>query len=112
TRVVSLFNRGGIDPDTLGGEVLLEDEKELELAGKLLQFPEVLQGVADKGLPNILCHYLFELAGLFSSFYEACPILNNPQEAERNSRLNLAWVTARTLKTGLGLLGIKTVERM
>lgn len=112
TRVVSLFNRGKIDPLTLGGGVLLTDEKELELAGKLLQFPETLQGVMYKGLPNILCNYLFELAGLFSSFYEACPILTNPSELQKNSRLNLAWLTARTLKSGLDLLGIRTVEKM
>ncbi len=112
TRVVSLFSKGDVDPASLTGEFFLNDEKELELAGKLLQFPETLHSVADKGLPNILCNYLYELSGFFSSFYEACPILNNPSSREKNSRLGLAWQTARTLDTGLGLLGIKTVSRM
>lgn len=112
TRVKSLFSKGNIDPATLGKNISLTDEKELELAAKLLQFPEILHSVVSKGMPNILCTYLFELAGLFSSFYEACPILSNEDEIERNSRLSLSLQTARTLHTGLGLLGIKTVERM
>ncbi len=60
-------------------------------------------------MPHILCQYLYELAGSFSSFYEACPILN-AEETTKNSRLKLA-LTAKTLKQGLDLLGIKTVER-
>lgn len=112
TRVISLFSRSGVDPAQLCGPIVLDDDKEQELAAKLLQFPEILHSVAEKGLPNILCSYLFELAGLFSSFYEACPILTAEQDAQKNSRLALAWLTARTLKSGLGLLGIRTLKRM
>ena len=60
---------------------------------------------------NILCNYLYELAGLFMSFYEHCPILTGAQ-THKMSRLRLCEITARTLKTGLDLLGIDTVERM
>jgi len=75
------------------------------------QFEEALNGVAKDGMPHILCQYLYELAGVFSSFYEVCPILN-AEEAVKNSRLCLVALTARTLKQGLDLLGIKTVEKM
>ncbi len=112
TRVKSLFSKGNIDSATLSGAIVLADEKEQELAGKLLQFPETLQGVVNNGMPSILCTYLYELAGLFSSFYEACPILNSDSEEERQSRVKLAWLTARTLREGLGLLGIRVVEKM
>ncbi len=112
TRIMSIFSRGGIDPNLLEGNIVLAAEREQELAGKLLQFPEVLHSVASKGLPNILCAYLFELAGLFSGFYEDCPVLNAESEIEKNSRLMLAWLTARTLNSGLDLLGITTVEKM
>ncbi len=112
TRVMSLFSRGNITPNTLTGEIILNHEKELELAGKLLQFSETLESVANKGLPNILCTYLFELSAIFSSFYEICPILNADSADDKNSRLNLAWMTAKTLNTGLELLGISTVEQM
>jgi arginyl-tRNA synthetase len=59
-----------------------------------------------------LCAYLYDLAGLFSSFYENCPILASEDETLRNSRLRLAALTGRTLKQGLELLGLETLERM
>lgn len=77
-----------------------------------MQFEETILTVAREGTPHVMCAYLYEVAGLFSSFYEACPILNADDEHVRASRLKLAALTARTLKTGLDTLGIKTVERM
>ena len=65
-----------------------------------------------KGQPHALCGYLFELAGAFSSFYEACPVLAADNEEQKKSRLLLAKLTAKTLKQGLNLLGIETLERM
>ena len=59
-----------------------------------------------------LCTYLYELAGAFSSFYEACPILNQENKALQLSRLKLAGLTSRVLELGLSLLGIKTLKRM
>ncbi len=59
----------------------------------------------------MMCSYLYELAGAFSSFYEACPILNSEGETKQ-SRLRLAALTARTIKQGLDLLGINTLDRM
>lgn len=112
TRVASVFRKAEIDPTTLIGSITLHAEQEQALGNSLLQFGEVLNHVAEKGLPNLLCNYLYELAGHFSSFYEHCPILSSEDVAVRNSRLQLAWLTARTLKAGLGLLGINTLERM
>ncbi|QLB17604.1 arginine--tRNA ligase [Mannheimia varigena] len=111
TRIRSIFARAGIDESTLSGSIQLLEPKERSLAVKLLQFEEALNGVAKDGMPHILCQYLYELAGEFSSFYEACPILN-AEENVKNSRLRLAALTAKTLKQGLDLLGIKTVEKM
>ena len=111
TRIRSVFTKARIDPSTLSGEIILTEEKERALAIKLLQFEEALNSVAKEGMPHILCQYLYELAGAFSSFYEACPMLN-AEEKVKNSRLRLSDLTARTLKQGLDLLGIKTVEKM
>ena len=111
TRIRSVFAKAGIDPSTLSGEIILTEGKERALAIKLLQFEEALNSVAKEGMPHILCQYLYELAGAFSSFYEACPMLN-AEEKVKNSRLRLSDLTARTLKQGLDLLGIKTVEKM
>ncbi|MGF1805907.1 arginine--tRNA ligase [Aliivibrio sifiae] len=112
TRVASIFSKAGLSMDELTGEVKITDEKEKALVSKLMQFEEAVQAVASEGQPHLMCAYLFELAGQFSSFYEACPILNNEDEAVKQSRLKLAALTAKTIKQGLGLLGIETLERM
>ena len=113
TRVASIFRRAEIDPAALAADtpLTLEAEQETALAALLLQFGETLHQVAEKGVPHVLCAYLYNLAGAFSSFYEHCPILTAEQPL-RDSRLQLAWLTARTLKQGLALLGIQTLERM
>jgi arginyl-tRNA synthetase len=112
TRAASVFRKLGKNFEQLEGRLDLQAAHEIELAGKLAQFAEVLNGVAEKGEPHLLCAYLYDLAGLFSSFYENCPILSAEVEALRNSRLRLAALTARTLKQGLELLGLETLERM
>ena len=113
TRIRSIFNRSQIDlSEVEQAQLSITDEKERALAIKLLQFEEAIQIVAKDGTPHVLCTYLYELAGVFSSFYEHCPILNNEDQQVKLSRLKLALLTERTLKQGLGLLGIKTVEKM
>lgn len=113
TRIRSIFNRSQIDLSEVEQATLsITDEKERALAIKLLQFEEAVQVVGKEGTPHVLCAYLYELAGVFSSFYEHCPILNNDNQQVKLSRLKLALLTERTLKQGLDLLGIKTVEKM
>lgn len=112
TRVSSIFNKAGIAMDSVTTPVSLSEEKEIDLANKLMQFNEIINQVAKQGMPHFLCSYLYELAGLFSSFYEACPILIAETQIQKQSRLKLAALTAKTLKQGLSLLGINTLERM
>ncbi|PAR49427.1 arginine--tRNA ligase [Vibrio metoecus] len=112
TRVASVFAKAGVDMNELVGHIQITEEKEKALIAKLLQFEEAVQSVAREGQPHIMCSYLFELAGIFSSFYEACPILVAEQESVKQSRLKLAALTAKTIKQGLALLGIDTLERM
>ncbi|HGF7519629.1 TPA: arginine--tRNA ligase [Vibrio cholerae] len=112
TRVASVFAKAGVDMNELTGHIQITEEKEKALIAKLLQFEEAVQSVAREGQPHIMCSYLFELAGIFSSFYEACPILVAEQESIKQSRLKLAALTAKTIKQGLALLGIDTLERM
>lgn len=112
TRVVSIFKRAGIDENNLSGVLKITDDREKALATRLLQFEETLYTVAREGTPHVMCAYLYDVAGLFSGFYENCPILNADDESTRQSRLKLAALTARTLKTGLDTLGIQTIERM
>lgn len=114
TRVASVFRRIDRDMQQLDGlaPLVLEQEAEIDLAAHLAQFGSLLQYVAREGTPHSLCHYLYELAGRFSSFYENCPILSAEQPEQKDSRLRLAALTGRTLRQGLNLLGITTLERM
>lgn len=113
TRVLSVFRKADIDESVLANAaVAITEDREAQLAARLLQFEETLTVVARDGTPHVMCAYLYDLAGLFSGFYEHCPILSAESEAVRNSRLKLAQLTAKTLKLGLDTLGIETVERM
>lgn len=113
TRVLSVFRKANIDESVLANATVnITEDREAQLAARLLQFEETLTVVARDGTPHVMCAYLYDLAGLFSGFYEHCPILSAESEAVRNSRLKLAQLTAKTLKLGLDTLGIETVERM
>ncbi|EPY7648530.1 arginine--tRNA ligase [Shigella flexneri] len=113
TRVLSVFRKAEINEEQLAAApVIIREDREAQLAARLLQFEETLTVVAREGTPHVMCAYLYDLAGLFSGFYEHCPILSAENEEVRNSRLKLAQLTAKTLKLGLDTLGIETVERM
>lgn len=113
TRVLSVFRKAGIEESALNAaKVVINEDREAQLAARLLQFEETLNVVAREGTPHVMCAYLYDLAGLFSGFYEHCPILSAENDEVRNSRLKLALLTAKTLKQGLETLGIETVEKM
>jgi arginyl-tRNA synthetase len=112
TRVSGVFRKLGEAFDESKGQIVLEAPHEQDLAARLAQFGETVNNVAEKGTPHVLCAYLYDLAGLFSSFYENCPILNAENPEQQQSRLRLAHLTGRTLKQGLQLLGLETLERM
>jgi arginyl-tRNA synthetase len=113
TRIRSIFRRADIDMEGLDGEMIIGTDQEKALALKLLQFSEAVEQVGDDAMPHVLCNYLYDLASLFMSFYEACPILKEDVDpAVRTSRLLISRAVARTLETGLGLLGIEVMERM
>ena len=113
TRVQSIFRKADITPLELTGNIEVKDDAERELALKLCRFSETIQQAAREGMPHIICGYLYELSGAFMSFYEHCPVnKDGVAEEVKNSRLQLCALTAQTLKTGLDLLGIETVEQM
>ena len=110
-RIQSLFRRGDVDPESLGGKAQPSAAAERDLAFVLARLQEVVEQVAEDGYPHALCAYLHDLAATFTRFYEQCPILG-AEGGERGNRLRFAQQTARTLRKGLGLLGIATVPRM
>ena len=113
TRVVSIFRNAGVSLTAIDADINIAAAQEKVLAVKLLQMVEAIEAVSSDATPHVLCAYLYDLASAFMSFYEACPILkdNVPSEVKA-SRLGLAAVTARSIKLGLDLLGIETLEKM
>ncbi len=81
------------------------------LAKHILRLGEVIESVARELRPHILCGYLYDLATLYSGFYENCPVIQS-EEPLRSSRLLLVNLTARTLEIGLDLLGIEHPDQM
>jgi arginyl-tRNA synthetase len=113
TRVKSIFRKAHADDVNLQANIQLEEVQEQLLAVKLMQFVEAIKQVSSEATPHVLCTYMYELASLFMGFYEACPILKEGiDEQTKNSRLMLAQLTAKTLQSGLDLLGIETMEKM
>ena len=112
TRVMSIFRKGGVQAEALTAPIQLHDAQEIALITQLSTLNEVLQQVAHRGMPHLLCTYLYTVSSLFSRFYEACEVLKTGDEALTQSRLKLCLLTAKTLRLGLGLLGIETLERM
>ncbi|MDO5554394.1 MAG: arginine--tRNA ligase [Planctomycetia bacterium] len=117
-RVRSIFAKGEITEDDLAAmravpnAIVITEPAERDLALTLLRFGEALQGVVKEYRPNQLTAYLYELANRYSSFFEQCPVLRAEEDATRRSRLLLCDLTAKTIRKGLELLGIETVERM
>ena len=109
----SIFRKVGADAGDKAatGELALTALEETRLAKHLLNFGLTLEAVAEELRPNYLCNYLYELAGHFARFYEACPVLK-ASGPERAARLALCDATARVLKKGLDVLGIETTEQM
>ncbi|MBS0190148.1 MAG: arginine--tRNA ligase [Phycisphaerales bacterium] len=90
--------------------IVQPQEKTLALA--ILRYPGALKSMAEACEPHRLCGFLYDLAGAFSSFYDACPVLSADNEQTMLSRLRLCDLTGRVLYDGLTTLGLPTVERM
>ncbi len=109
-RICSIFRRSGLEPPD-AKHVIVAEPAERALAIELLAFAGVVTEVAE----NLECHrlaqYLYGLASAFTDFYESCPVLRAGGDV-RASRLVLCDLTARTLKLGLGLLGIAAPDQM
>jgi arginyl-tRNA synthetase len=112
TRIRSIFRRAGIAETDVRGPITVTAPAERELALKLLGFGAVVTQVVETTEPHRLCGYLFEVASLFTAFYERCPVLKADDDETRQSRLALCAAALRVLTAGLGLLGVPIPDRM
>jgi arginyl-tRNA synthetase len=113
-RIRSIFRRAGADadPDIRGPRLMVTAAPERALALKLLGFGATVTGVGETTEPHRLCAYLFDVASLFTTFYEECPVLKAEPESLRTSRLALCALTLDVLTKGLRLLGVPIPDRM
>ncbi len=113
-RIRSIFRRAGAeaDPGTRGSRVAVTAAPERALALRLLDFGAVVTQTGETTEPHRLCAFLFDVASLFTTFYEECPVLKAEPESLRARRLALCALTLRVLTAGLGLLGVPAPEQM
>ena len=102
-----MFSKAGKSGNADGNRENIHDVEKL-----LYRFPEIVERAAASFAPNLMCNYLFELCQRYNRLYNDLPILNAPEEAQREFRMTLTFGVKQVLKTGLFLLGIKTVEEM
>jgi len=111
-RIHSIFRKAGLQPGEEEADAsALETDEEIALARKLVAFPSALKQARSDLRPHVLCQYLYELSGQFSSFYNANRVIVE-EPATRARRLMLCSRTLLILQTGLNLLGLETLERM
>ncbi len=111
-RICSIFRKSSISRDSLNPEIFCTNDFEISLCKSILGFSESIDETISSYSPHRLAVYLHHLAQDFASFYENCPVLLHDDKKMMNSRLALCDLTARILRTGLGLLGIETPEKM
>ena len=112
-RICSIFRKASISKDSFENtEIQITNVNEASLSRVLIGFSESIDDAINNYAPHRLAVYLHKLAQEFASFYENCPVLVYDSESIMNNRLALCSLTARTLSTGLNLLGIDSPERM
>jgi arginyl-tRNA synthetase len=111
----SILRKSEVDEAQLRASPPLPDlstPHERALALQLLRFSEALEAAAADYRPNLITAYLWDLSRVYSGFFQNCPVLRAPTPELRQSRLLLCDLTARVIRQGLDLLGIRTIERM
>lgn len=112
-RIRSIFAKAGLESrEVADAEFIIREPTEKALALALLRYGGVVADAGRSLEPHRLSTYLYELANLYSSFYQQCPVLKAEDEAVRRSRLRLCDLTGRVLADGLNLLGIEAPSRM
>ncbi|MBU4537403.1 MAG: arginine--tRNA ligase [Weeksellaceae bacterium] len=109
-RIQSLLNKANYEEKTVSAYEMNDSEKDLVM--NLSNFKDVVAKAAETLSPALVANYVYELVKSYNSFYQNNYILNQESEDTKNFRLELSSLTGKTIKKGLELLGIGTVDRM
>ncbi len=110
-RINSIIRKASSN-NLLEDDILIETNDERDLALKLTLFENAVFRAAKNKEPSIIADYAYNLAQLFSSFYNSCPIMGAETKQVAQSRLKLARLVRDTLRLSLYLLGIEAPEEM
>lgn len=110
-RIQSLLDKAGFETKELTDSYLPNDS-EKDLIMLLSEFKDVIAKASESLSPALVANYVYELVKGYNSFYQNNPILNQDNETAKQFRLQLSELAGRTIKKGLSLLGIDTVNRM
>lgn len=88
------------------------NDKEIALIQRLSDFPAVVAEAGRSYSPAIIANYCYDLVKEYNQFYHDCSILRESDAAVQSLRLAISDATARTVRLGMGLLGINVPERM
>ena len=108
-RINSILKNNQIE---LTKEVKFTNEIENRIVKELSMFPEIIDNLLKSNEPNQLTKYIFNLAGLFSKFYEQVNISNEQDQVLKSSRIKLLMSITRVITNGLKVLGIDTVDQL
>jgi len=111
-RLKSILRKADATPEKKCEFRELDSEVDLAVIRKIFEFPDIVTHAREKLMPSGIVAYLYKLATAANKFYETTPILKDENVARRDARLALVAVAARTLKDGLALLGIRTLEKI
>ncbi len=109
-RIQSLLAKADTAETDVAGYEMNEYERNLVM--QLANFREVISRAAEALSPALVANYTYDLVKIYNTFYQNTPVLNQEDAQARNFRLQLSALTAQTIKKGLDLLGISTVNRM
>jgi arginyl-tRNA synthetase len=110
-RIQSILEKSSLKLDININAELLTDITELALIKNLNYFPQIIENASTNYEIHLIPQYLLNLCQIFNSFYSKCPVIQENKELEK-ARLLLIKCVQMVIKTGLSLIGIKTLKEM
>jgi arginyl-tRNA synthetase len=115
-RIASILRKAeqiGVEYNASGYEGLEKlEQAEMDLIAVLGDFERKLVAAGEEYAPSVLAQYLFDLAKEYNRFYAELSIFNEKNRKIQAFRIALSAMTAKTIKIGMGLLGITVPDRM
>ena len=87
-------------------------EREIAVIQRLSDYPSVVAEAGRSYSPALIANYVYDLVKEYNPFYHDCSCMKVDDTCVRSFRLALSEATAKVIRSGMGLLGIRVPERM